>query len=54
MGKVFCALDDSFCLRCMASGINIYSFFSDIQKIILDSRKKICDIWNTGTLISDI
>ena len=28
----------------MASGINIYSFFSDIQKIILDIRKRICDI----------
>jgi len=25
----------------MTSGINIYSFFSDIQKIILDIRKKI-------------
>ena len=38
----------------MASGINIYSFFQISKKIILDIRKRICDIWNTGTLISDI
>jgi len=38
----------------MASEINIYSFFSDIQKFILDFRKRICDIQNTITLISDI